>query len=116
MRRTGTIAEDENAVKCELAAQVLRSFGTLRFVATGWSMLPSLWPGEILVVERISKMTIPCASGILCWSAVGAGFVLIAWSPFPTVRKILGGLLRETHSSRQTLRSRRMSCWDALLT
>jgi signal peptidase I len=55
MRRTGTIAEDENAVKCELAVQVLRSFGALRFVATGWSMLPSLWPGETLVVERISK-------------------------------------------------------------
>ncbi len=55
MRGTSTIAEDENAVKCELAAQVLRSFGTLRFVATGWSMLPSLWPGEVLVVERIRE-------------------------------------------------------------
>ncbi len=42
-------------MKCELAAQVLRSFGTLRFAATGWSMLPSLWPGETLVVERVSQ-------------------------------------------------------------
>ncbi|MGA9508944.1 MAG: S24/S26 family peptidase [Candidatus Sulfotelmatobacter sp.] len=55
MMRTGAIAEDENAVKCELAAQILRSFGTLRFVATGWSMLPSIWPGETLVVERIAE-------------------------------------------------------------
>ncbi|MGB7602413.1 MAG: S24/S26 family peptidase [Candidatus Sulfotelmatobacter sp.] len=55
MMRTGTIAEDENTVKCELAVEVLRSFGTLRFVATGWSMLPFLWPGETLVVERISR-------------------------------------------------------------
>ena len=43
------------AVKCELAAEVLRSFGTLRFVATGWSMLPSLWPGETLVVEGVGE-------------------------------------------------------------
>jgi signal peptidase I len=42
-----------SAVKCELAAEVLRSFGTLRFAATGWSMLPSVWPGETLVVERV---------------------------------------------------------------
>jgi hypothetical protein len=40
-------------LKCELAAEVLRSFGTLRFAATGWSMLPSVWPGETLVVDRI---------------------------------------------------------------
>ena len=55
MTRTGATVEEESVAKCELAAQVLRSFGTLRFVATGWSMLPSLWPGETLVVERIGK-------------------------------------------------------------
>lgn len=42
-----------SALKCELAAEVLRSFGTLRFAATGWSMLPSVWPGATLVVERV---------------------------------------------------------------
>jgi hypothetical protein len=41
------------SLKCELASEVLRSFGTLRFAATGWSMLPSVWPGETLVVERV---------------------------------------------------------------
>lgn len=55
MTRTGATVEEESVAKCELASQVLRSFGTLRFVATGWSMLPSLWPGETLVVERIGK-------------------------------------------------------------
>lgn len=45
----------EVAVKCELAAEILRSFGALRFAATGWSMLPSVWPGETLVVERVSQ-------------------------------------------------------------
>jgi signal peptidase I len=44
----------ESAVKCELAGEVLRSFGSLRFAATGWSMLPSLWPGDTLVVNRIT--------------------------------------------------------------
>jgi hypothetical protein len=44
---------DTDTLKCELAVEVLRSFGTLRFAATGWSMLPSVWPGETLVVERV---------------------------------------------------------------
>ena len=44
--------DSEHALKCELAAQVLRSFGTLRLEVTGLSMLPSVWPGDILFVER----------------------------------------------------------------
>lgn len=56
MRHTADATRnDEIALKCELAAEVLRSFGRLRFVATGWSMLPSIWPGETLVVKRISR-------------------------------------------------------------
>jgi hypothetical protein len=47
-------AETAAAVKCDLASEVLQSFGTLRFTATGWSMLPAVWPGDTLVVERIS--------------------------------------------------------------
>jgi hypothetical protein len=46
-------AEAAAAVKCELASEVLRSFGKLRFAATGWSMLPTVWPGDTLVVERV---------------------------------------------------------------
>jgi len=42
------------ALKCDLAVEVLRSFGCLRFVATGWSMLPMIWPGDTLLVERVS--------------------------------------------------------------
>jgi hypothetical protein len=44
--------DSEHALKCELAAQVLRSFGTLRLEVTGLSMLPSVWPGDILFIER----------------------------------------------------------------
>lgn len=53
MSQTEGAMPDGSAVKCELAADVLRSFGALRFAATGWSMLPSIWPGETLVVERV---------------------------------------------------------------
>jgi Peptidase S24-like len=41
-----------NALKCEMASEVLRSSGELRLKVTGWSMLPSIWPGDTLMVER----------------------------------------------------------------
>ena len=43
---------DAHALKCELASDVLRSSGTLRLQVTGWSMLPALWPGDTIHVER----------------------------------------------------------------
>jgi len=42
-----------HALKCELAGEVLRSSGTLRLRVTGWSMLPTVWPGDTLVIERV---------------------------------------------------------------
>jgi hypothetical protein len=38
--------------KCELVDDVLRSFGTVRLKVTGCSMLPSVWPGDTLIVRR----------------------------------------------------------------
>jgi signal peptidase I len=46
------VHEDAAGLKRELAEEVLRAFGRLRFAATGWSMLPTLLPGDTLVVER----------------------------------------------------------------
>ncbi len=40
------------ALKCELAADVLRLSGSLRLQVTGWSMLPSVLPGDMLIIER----------------------------------------------------------------
>jgi Peptidase S24-like len=40
-----------HSAKCELAAEVLRSSRMLRLQVTGWSMLPSIWPGDTLVIE-----------------------------------------------------------------
>src|SRR5208282_774814 len=36
---------------CELAAEVLRSFGRLRLRVVGASMLPAVWPGDLLSVR-----------------------------------------------------------------
>lgn len=48
-----TLAESAATIKCDLAREVLRSFGTLRFPASGRSMLPALWPEDTLVVESV---------------------------------------------------------------
>jgi hypothetical protein len=47
-----------HALKCELASEVLRSSGRLRLRATGWSMLPTIWPGDILEIERVSSQCV----------------------------------------------------------
>jgi len=49
---------ESHAVKCELAAEVLRSSGTLRLQVRGWSMLPSIWPGDTLLVQQVESSEI----------------------------------------------------------
>lgn len=49
-----TPADTADSVKCALAAEAVRTFGCLRFTATGWSMLPTLRSGDTLVVEQVS--------------------------------------------------------------
>ena len=41
-----------NALGCELAGEVVRTFGRVRVRVTGISMIPAVWPGDVLVVER----------------------------------------------------------------
>ena len=60
----------EHAVKCELAANVLRSFGKLRLEVGGLSMLPSVWPGDILLIER-SEMKEITAGDIVLFARQG---------------------------------------------
>jgi hypothetical protein len=43
--------EMREAHKLDLAAEVLRSGGAIRLQALGTSMLPSIWPGDILSIE-----------------------------------------------------------------
>lgn len=53
MNRTATAysATIREMLGCELAAEALRSSGTLRLRAMGASMLPAVWPGDILTVR-----------------------------------------------------------------
>src|ERR1700722_10364558 len=45
-------AEIRQSHKLDLAADLLRSGGTLRLHALGTSMLPSIWPGDVLSIEN----------------------------------------------------------------
>lgn len=54
----GTGRDSVSALKCELAAEVLRSAGTLRLRVNGWSMLPTIWPGETLVIEKLDGIDV----------------------------------------------------------
>jgi len=52
------IPDDSHAVKCELAAEVLRSSGALRLQVSGTSMLPAIWPGDTLLIERVESRAV----------------------------------------------------------
>jgi signal peptidase len=45
-------APSRQAIKLELATEVLRASGELRFVASGASMVPAIFPGDILIVRN----------------------------------------------------------------
>src|SRR5215831_3911910 len=55
MKTSDMVGRESHGLKCELAAEVLRSSGTLRLRVTGWSMLPTVWPGDMLIVERVES-------------------------------------------------------------
>src|SRR5579863_3621740 len=58
-------SDSPRALKCDLAAEVLGSSGTLRLRAAGRSMLPVVWPGDTLLI-------VPTAAG-----AVAEGDVVL---------------------------------------
>lgn len=46
------LMECREAVKCQLVADAIRSYGGLRLRVTGSSMLPSVFPGDILSIRQ----------------------------------------------------------------
>ncbi|HTW25062.1 MAG TPA: S24/S26 family peptidase [Candidatus Baltobacteraceae bacterium] len=46
------MTQEREAVEMALAEEVLRSYGRLRMVARGSSMVPSIFPGDVLVIKR----------------------------------------------------------------
>jgi signal peptidase I len=63
---TAPFPSESHAVKCELAAEILRSTGKLRLQVTGWSMLPSIFPGDTLLVERATGDEVRQGDIVLC--------------------------------------------------
>lgn len=54
----GRSSAELHALKCELAGEVLRSSGRLRLRVTGWSMLPAIFPGDTLLIERANSESV----------------------------------------------------------
>lgn len=65
--------EVHDAAKRELAAQVVRQFGEVRLQVSGASMLPSIWPGDVLTVRRRSVAEMLPGQVALCYR--DGGFV-----------------------------------------
>jgi len=59
-------ARPRDALKRELAAEILEQFSALRFVAYGSSMLPSIYPGDCLTVESFGSLAPSCGDIVLC--------------------------------------------------
>jgi Peptidase S24-like len=51
-------ARNLKALKCELAGEMLCSSGSLCLRVDGWSMLPVIWPGDTLVIDRVSASAV----------------------------------------------------------
>jgi Peptidase S24-like len=62
-----------DSVKRDLAREQLRSSGTVRLRVMGRSMLPSIWPGDVLVVESVSGNDV--LEGDIVLYGAGARFV-----------------------------------------
>ncbi len=58
MKTAVPVSSEVHALKCELAGEVLRSSGRLFLGVTGWSMLPTVMPGDTLVIDCVPCDTI----------------------------------------------------------
>jgi hypothetical protein len=59
--------EVQDAAKRELAAEVIRQFGEVSLRVTGTSMLPAVWPGDVITVRRQSAAELPLGQIVLCY-------------------------------------------------
>lgn len=58
--------DSRHAVQLGLAREVLHSFGELRMAARGASMVPSIFPGDVLTIRRLNAKEIACGDVALC--------------------------------------------------
>jgi signal peptidase len=55
------------ALGCELTVDVVRTFGEARLKVAGASMLPSVWPGDIVTVQRRGLSDLQPGQIVLCY-------------------------------------------------
>jgi hypothetical protein len=70
---TKLAGELDDATRHDLAVEVIRRFGEVRLKVNGASMLPSVWPGDVLTVRRRSVAELLPGSIVLCYR--NRGFV-----------------------------------------
>jgi signal peptidase I len=56
----------QEASRCNLAAEVLQSRGTVQIRAMGSSMLPTLWPGDLVTIESQKFEQVQPGEIVLC--------------------------------------------------
>lgn len=44
-----------DSLKCELAGESLLQWGSVRIQVNGWSMLPTIWPGDTLAINATGQ-------------------------------------------------------------
>jgi signal peptidase I len=54
-----------SATGCRLVADMVRSFGKVRVKVTGSSMIPAIWPGDVVVVQRCEAAELQVGQVIL---------------------------------------------------
>lgn len=59
------VAERRQDHKCGLPVEILRSAGSLRLEALGMSMLPTIWPGDVLSLESLSSDSVVAGDIVL---------------------------------------------------
>ena len=58
-----------HSAKCDLASHVLRDHGSLRLRVDGTSMLPALWPGDVVRIERLPADAVAPGDVVLFYRA-----------------------------------------------
>ena len=79
-----TMVEKRNELKGQLLLEILKSSGQAKLAVTGTSMLPSIWPGDVLEVHRRSVTEI--SPGDVVLFARNGGF-----AAHRVVEKVCGG-------------------------
>jgi signal peptidase I len=64
-------AQSRDSLKLELAAEILREFAEVRFVARGSSMIPAIYPGDCLKATAYGDDSPQCGEIVLCRLADG---------------------------------------------